>query len=114
MDEADTEDAVIDHPLTAREVCQVLRDIALQTRVMRRVEAPASASALNHTVTVKVDGWVLELSTSDGALAYCQSCQSPDGRAGSCETWQRYGSDPVQWLSTWELEQVRRLLIALD
>ena len=107
-------DAVIDQPLTAREVCQVLRDIALQTRVMRRVEAQASASALDQTVTVEVAGWVLDLSTADGALAYCQSCQSPDGRAGSCETWQRYGSDPVQWLSTWELEQVRRLLIALD
>lgn len=106
-------DAVIDQPLTAREVCQVLRDIALQTRVMRRVDAPASPSALDQ-VTVEADGWVLDLHTADGALAYCQSCQAPDGRAGSCETWQRYGSDPVQWLSTWELEQVRRLLIALD
>ncbi len=107
-------DAVIDQPLTAREVCQVLRDIALQTRVMRRVETQASASTLEQTVTIEVDGWVLDLSTADGALAYCQYCQAPDGRAGSCETWQRYGSDPVQWLSTWELEQVRRLLIALD
>lgn len=107
-------DAVIGHPLTAREVCQVLRDIALQTRVMRRCDPQPLSSTLNQTVAVEVDGWILDLYTADGALASCQSCQSSDGRAGSCETWQRYGSDPVQWLSTWELEQVRRLLVALD
>ncbi|MHC8338677.1 DUF7693 family protein [Pseudomonas sp. HLT2-19-2] len=24
-------------------------------------------------------------------LDYCEDCRSPDGRAGSLETWQRYG-----------------------
>jgi hypothetical protein len=27
------------------------------------------------------------------------------------DTWQRYGTDPVSLLSTWELAQVERLLL---
>jgi hypothetical protein len=91
--------------LTTREVCQLLRDIALGTRVMMPVSAVQTG-----VVTVEVDGWRLSLCTSNGALAYCESCHSPDGLSASLETWQRYGTDPVELLSTWELAQVSRLL----
>ncbi|MHC8319979.1 DUF7693 family protein [Pseudomonas sp. GB2N2] len=29
------------------------------------------------------------------------------------DSWQRYGTDPVSWLSTWELAQIERLLSEL-
>ena len=91
----------------------MLRDIALETRTMRQMVTQPPAQQDSHLVTVEVDGWVLELRSASGSLAHCSACQSPDGRSGSDQTWQRYGTDPVQLLSTWELEQVSRLLNAL-
>ena len=38
---------------------------------------------------------------------------SPDGRVGTLELWQRYGTDPVGLLSSWEHEQLERLLSSL-
>lgn len=101
-------------PLTAREVCQVLRDIALGVRLMRRSPAPPMSGVAGEYTFVQADGWVLALCTADAELIGCQACQSPDGRCGSDEIWQRYGTDPVHLLSTWELGQVRRLLSALQ
>lgn len=94
--------------LTTREVCQLLRDIALGTRVIS-----LGSTVDSGIVTVDVDGWRLGLCTSNGALASCQSCHSPDGRSASQVAWQRYGTDPVELLSTWELAQVSRLIAAL-
>lgn len=107
------QDAVSHPPLTAREVCQVLRDIALGLRVMRRSDAPPISGLSSECTWVQADGWTLALCTAEGELISCPACQSSDGRCGSEETWQRYGTDPVHLLSTWELGQVRRLLIAL-
>jgi hypothetical protein len=36
-----------------------------------------------------------------------------DGREGALDHWQRYGTDPVSLLSTWELAQIVRLLAEL-
>ena len=36
-----------------------------------------------------------------------------DGREGALDSWQRYGTDPVSLLSTWELAQIERLLTKL-
>ncbi|MBD9603105.1 MULTISPECIES: hypothetical protein [unclassified Pseudomonas] len=36
-----------------------------------------------------------------------------DSREGALERWQRYGTDPVSLLSTWELAQIERLLTEL-
>jgi hypothetical protein len=33
--------------------------------------------------------------------------------AGVLDSWQRYGTDPVSLLSTWELAQIERLLTEL-
>ncbi|WP_080290362.1 DUF7693 family protein [Pseudomonas syringae] len=92
-------------PLTAREVCQLLRDIALGTRLISLASTVDSG-----ILTVDADGWRLGLCTSNGALASCESCHSPDGRSASQEAWQSYGTDPMELLSTWELAQVSRLL----
>jgi hypothetical protein len=41
-------------------------------------------------------------------LRHCLHCQSPDGRA--FDGGQRFGTDPVSLLSTWELAQIERML----
>ncbi|MBM3103794.1 hypothetical protein H8F21_03890 [Pseudomonas sp. P66] len=92
--------------LTPREVYQQLRDAALGIRPMTRL-APALS---NNLVRVEIEGWQLLLDVEGKRLHHCERCQHPDGRHGSLETWQRYGTDPVSLLSTWELAQIERLL----
>jgi hypothetical protein len=94
-------------PLTAREVYQQLRDAALGIRSLQRLDEYAEPGQ----VQVDVEGWRLTLDFDGNHLRHCQQCQSPDGREGECDSWQRFGTDPVSLLSTWELAQVERLLI---
>lgn len=101
-------------PLTAREVYQVLRDVALGTRIMRSTSSqPLSEIYNGRPMPVEIDGWRLTLFNDGRTLDYCEDCRFPDGRIGSLETWQRYGTDPVELLSGWEREQLERLLNAL-
>lgn len=94
-------------PLTAREVYQLLRDAALDIRPVRRLNAGPEQ------VQVDIEGWHLTLDVDGNRLRHCQRCQSPDGREGVFDSWQRYGTDPVSLLSTWELGQIERLLADL-
>ena len=59
---------------------------------------------------VEIDDWQLTLFNDCDTLDYCEDCSSSDGRVGSLETWQRYGTDTVDLLSGWEREQLKRLL----
>lgn len=92
--------------LTAREVCQCLRDAALGVLSLRPVEEPGDTGL----VSVEVEGWRLRLDFEGGRLHHCERARAPDGREGNLETWQRYGTNPVNLLSTWELAQIERLL----
>lgn len=92
--------------LTAREVCQCLRDAALGVLAFKLSEAPAGAGL----VAVDIEGWRLILDFEGGRLHHCESARSPDGRESALDTWQRYGTNPVSLLSTWELGQIERLL----
>jgi len=92
--------------LTAREVYQQLRDAALGIRPMTRLQPALS----NNLTWVEIEGWQLALDVEGKRLHHCEHCQHPDGRHGSLDTWQRYGTDPVSLLSTWELAQIERLL----
>lgn len=92
-------------PLTAREVYQPLRDAALEVRPLKRLDEQPE---LGH-VHVDIEGWRLSLGFEGNRLRHCQRCQSPDGRTGELDSWQRYGTDPVSLLSTWELAQIERL-----
>ena len=94
--------------LTPREIYQLLRDAALEVRPLRHLAGP-SESGLVH---VEIEGWLLTLNVEGNQLRHCQRCQSPDGREGVFDHWQRYGTDPVSLLSTWELAQIERLLSA--
>ena len=100
-------------PLNAREVYQVLRDVALGTRSMKRACSQSWNEICTGPTFVEVDGWYLTLFNDCDALDYCEHCRAPDGRVGTLETWQRYGTDPVDLLSGWEREQLEQLLNAL-
>ncbi|AKV08332.1 hypothetical protein B723_18755 [Pseudomonas fluorescens NCIMB 11764] len=95
-------------PLTAREIYQLLRDAALEVRPLRLSGEPAEPGV----VQVDIEGWRLTLDVDGTHLRHCQHCQSPDGREGSFDSWQRYGTDPVSLLSGWEQAQIERLLSA--
>ena len=99
-------------PLTARDVYQVLKDVALGTRTMTRTSSQSLSEIYNGLMPVEIDGWRLTLFNDGGTLDYCEVCRSPDGRVGTAEDWQRYGTDPVELLSGWEREQLERLLNA--
>lgn len=96
-------------PLTTREIYQVLRDAALEVRPLR-LSGEQSESGV---VQVAIEGWRLTLDVDGTHLRHCQRCQSPEGREGTFDSWQRYGTDPVSLLSGWELAQIERLLSAL-
>lgn len=108
-----TKDIPDDDPqqvLTAREVYQILRDIALGTRSMRRLGKQGWRQIHSGPMSLEAQGWVLVLYSDGGELDYVQSCQSPDGRRADFASWQRYGTDPVSLLSIWEHNQLEKLL----
>ncbi len=100
------------NPLTAREAYQILRDIALGIRTMRRIGQQSWAEIYCGLMTVEADGWVLTFYNDCDALDSCDSCYSPDGRAYVFNSSQSYSTDPVELLSTWENAQLEKLLSA--
>jgi hypothetical protein len=90
--------------LTAREVYQQLRDAALGLRSLQRLDEQPETGL----VQVDVDGWRLSLDIDAVHLRHCLGCQSADGRI--FDGGQRFGTDPVSLLSTWELAQIEQLL----
>ncbi|WP_423246487.1 DUF7693 family protein [Pseudomonas syringae] len=46
-------------------------------------------------------------------LGYCEECISPDGRRWSLDSGNRFGTDPIAMLSTWEHQTLERLLKAI-
>ncbi|MGV8917236.1 MAG: DUF7693 family protein [Pseudomonas sp.] len=96
-------------PLTGREVYQVLKDVALEIRTLR-LACGSNSAGLG---VIDNEGWTLTLVIQGDTLVHCEACTSADGRTATSETWQRYGTDPVELLSKWERAQVERLLKAL-
>ncbi|WP_433770118.1 DUF7693 family protein [Pseudomonas putida] len=91
-------------PLTAREVYQQLRDAALELRPLTSLDEHPGPGPMR----VDIEGWRLTLDMDGIHLRHCLHCQSPDGRV--FDGGQRFGTDPVSLLSTWELAQIERLL----
>lgn len=100
-------------PLSAREVYQILEDVALGTRAMTGATIQSWREIYHGLVPVEIDGWHLMLFNDCDSLDYCEHCRSPNGRVGSFETWQRYGTDPVELLSEWKRQQLEVLLATL-
>ncbi|MEN5028120.1 hypothetical protein [Pseudomonas sp. Ps21-P2] len=97
-------------PLSARDTCQVLRDIALGIRMMRRVGGNAQVDIDSGLMTVEADGWLITFYKEHNALDHCDRCLSPEGRVYLFDARQRYGTDPLELLSTWERGQLETLL----
>lgn len=105
-------------PLTAqtlnvREVYQLLKDVALGTRTMRRVGSQARDEEYASCLEIDVDGWRLSIYNDSDTLDYCKSCVAPDGRRWDFDSSQRFGTDPMELMSTWELATFERLLKGL-
>lgn len=96
--------------LTAREVYQLLKDIALGVRVMSKVGELTWAERQGASLSILVDDWRLTLFNESGGLGHCAACVAPDGRVGQFESWGRFGADPTQLLSQWERTQLERML----
>ena len=96
--------------LSARDVCQRLRDAALGTLGLE-VRGTMSESGL---LAVDIEGWHLLLDFADGHLHHCEYARNCARDEATLDTWQRYGTDPVSLLSTWELAQIERLLREAD
>lgn len=94
--------------LTAREVYQVLRDASMASRTMRRVTTSSWNEIYCGLMTVEVDGWVVTFFNDCGALDYCDSCYSPDGR--KYDFCSRHAPDPIELLSAQEHRQLEELL----
>src|SRR5213080_2498054 len=62
--------------LTAREVYQVLKDIAMGVITMRRLSALSWSEIYAGHMPVEVDGWTLTLFNDCGSLDYCEYCRS--------------------------------------
>lgn len=101
------------NPLTARETYQVLRDIALGVRSMRRIGEHSWIEIYCGLMAVETDGWVITFYNDCDTLDYCDSCHNPEGRAYTFDSSKRFGTDPVELLSTWEHRELERLLSSM-
>ena len=99
--------------LTAREVCQVLREVVFERRTMTKVGGQTWDEVYACHFVVDVAGWRITLYNDCDELDYCEACVSPDGRRWLFDLGDRFGTDPVALLSTWEHQTLERLLKAL-
>lgn len=99
--------------LSAREVCQLLREVTFERRTMTKVSQASWGEISSGRFLVNVDGWQISISTDCGALDHCEECISRDGRRWSFGAGDRFGTDPIALLSTWEHQTLERLLKAL-
>lgn len=96
--------------LIAREVCHVLRNAIFGRRTMIRVCAQTWDELYAGMFMVDVEGWRMTIFNDCDELDYCENCVSPDGRRWSFDSGDRYGTDPVALLSTWEHQTLERML----
>ncbi|WP_460148300.1 DUF7693 family protein [Pseudomonas sp. S2_A02] len=60
-----------------------------------------------------INGWSMTIFNDCDELHYCEACVTIDGRRWSFDSGDRYGTDPIALLSTWEHQTLERLLNAL-
>lgn len=99
--------------LTAREVCQVLREVVFERRAMMKVGTQTWDDVYACHFIINVEGWRITLYNDCDELDYCEVCVSPDGRRWRFDLGDRFGTDPVALLSMWEHQTLERLLKAL-
>lgn len=99
--------------LTAREVCQVLRDAIFGRRTMIRACAQTWDELYAGMFMIDVEGWSMTIFNDCEELDYRGGCVSPDGRRWSFDSGDRFGTDPIAMLSTWEHQNLYRTVKAL-
>ncbi len=99
--------------LSAREVCQVLREATFERRAMTKVSQTSWDQIHAGHFVVSIEGWRISIYNDCGTLDYCEECVSPEGRRWSFGAGDRFGTDPIALLSTWEHQTLERLLKAL-
>ncbi|MGY2138893.1 DUF7693 family protein [Pseudomonas reactans] len=99
--------------LSAREVCQVLREVTFERRTMTKVSQASWDEIYAGHFVVSVEGWSISIYNDCDTLDYCEECVSPDGRRWSFDSGDRFGTDPIALLSTWEHQTLEHLLKSL-
>ncbi|MCK3843888.1 hypothetical protein E4O97_10685 [Pseudomonas sp. W15Feb34] len=99
--------------LSAREVCQVLREVTFERRMMTKVSQASWDEIYAGYFVVSVEGWRISIYNDCDTLDYCEECISSDGRRWSFDSGDRFGTDPIALLSTWQHQTLERLLKAL-
>ncbi|KRP49852.1 phosphoglycerate mutase [Pseudomonas poae] len=99
--------------LSAREVSQVLREVIFGRRAMSKVGRESWDEIYAGHFQINVDGWEISIHNDCDQLDYCEQCVSPDGRHWSFDSGDRFGTDPVALLSTWEHQTLEQLLKTL-
>lgn len=100
-------------PLSTREVCQILREVTFERRTMTKVSQASWAEIYAGHFVVSVEGWWISIYNDCDTLDYCEECVNPEGRRWSFDAGDRFGTDPIALLSTWEHQTLERLLKAL-
>ncbi|MDE1165194.1 MAG: hypothetical protein PW845_07320 [Pseudomonas sp.] len=96
--------------LTAREVCQVLREAIFGRRTLTNACHRSRDETDAGVCIVEIDGWRLSIDNEGDALGHCEQCTAADGRTWAFNSGDRYGTDPIAMLSQWEHTTLERLL----
>jgi len=99
--------------LSARDVCQVLREVILGRKDMTKASHHSWDEDTSGPFIVDVEGWRISIHNDCGEPAYCEESITPDGRRWSLESSKRIGADPIALLSTWEHGTLKLLLKSL-
>ena len=99
--------------LTARDVCQVLREVTFERRTLTRACDQVWGVLDDGLFIVDVDGWRIALRIEGSALSHCDRCDAPDGRRWAFDSGHRVDTNPVALLSTWEHAMLESLLTRL-
>lgn len=90
----------------------MLREVVFGRYQMQKIHALTGDTVYAGHFVVEAEGWTLSLYNDCDALGYCEACKAPDGRQWSFDSGDRFGTDPVAMLSTWEHQTLKRLFNA--
>lgn len=78
-----------------------------------QLDSPAWDEVYVRHFIVDIEGWHVTLHNDCDTLDYSEKALCPDGRRWAFDPGDRYGTDPVALLSTWENQTLERTLKAL-
>ena len=99
--------------LSAREVCQLLREVTFERLVITKVGQLSWDEVYAGHFVVSIEGWHISIYNDCDTLDHSKECISLDGRRWSFDSGDRFGTDPIAMLSTWEHQTLERLLKAI-